>query len=294
MNKSVNFNQNPVQNPVQNPGYTHDTRNSQTGGSQTGSSINESNSQTNSLNGRTGQNGQNGQNGGLSKPKSILKTRQDEGVSQHHDFLKQFQRGSKQTQSLRRNKHENGLASEPECIIPFSQKSRRGRSIEQDLNKIDFSDNLGKKGKKSSKQNRSFSYKEEDKRSNHKAGSDYYDSDSSSTLGDEDEDEDDLQGNWEHQAIALANSKIINPSSQKARAPKVPTVYGQSIDRKRNVGGTNTGSHTAFISTPASSDRTEELSRKAKNLAQFNRDTKKLNKKLKKDKRKHGKPCLQQ
>jgi hypothetical protein len=281
MNKSVNFNQNPVQKFSE----TLEARNN----SETGdSSIVESNSQSNSLNGK------NNKSGGLSKPKSILKTRQDEGVSQHHDFLKQFQRGSKQTQSLRRNKHENGLASEPECIIPFSQKSRRARSIE----KLNFeSENLGKNGKKSAKQNRSFSYKnEEDNRpSKGSKSSDFYDSDTdSSTLGDEDENEDDLQGDWEHQAIALANSKIINPSSQKARAPKVQTVYGQSIDRKRNQGTTNTGSHTAFISSSASSDRTEELSRKAKNLAQFNRDTKKLNKKLKKDKRKHGKPCLQQ
>lgn len=272
MNKSVNFNQNPVHSETSSIVETNSTN----GGNTT---LNTT---------------------ATTAPKSILKKKKNDGTSQHHDFLKQFQRGSKHTQSLRRGK-ESAIQSEPECVLPFSQKSRRAKSIEQDLNKLWDGDSKRASGS-SRKHNRSFSHKS----SNSGYHSDNaFDSDSSSTLGDEDEEDD--SGDWEHQAIALANSKIINPAGQH----RIQS-YGHSIDRRsraRTSSSNNTqaqqqaqaqpGSHTTFTSLPEASSAKQQvdLARQQKNLAQFNRDAKKLNKKLSKaakKKDKHGRPCLQQ
>lgn len=119
--------------------------------------------------------------------------------------------------------------------------------------------------------------------------------------------DDDLAGDWEHQAIALANSKIINPATN----PAGRGIHSLSLDRRmlamknrtKNavpVTHTDKGNHYKFTSdsNKSSAQPTPELQNEqiVKNLQKFEKDSKKLKKKMKKERRdgRKSKACIQQ
>lgn len=187
------------------------------------------------------------------KPKSILKNKgkgkenKDNKKSNNHD---KFNRNNPFGASIRRGVSEN---DHPDGSLnkSFGVKSRRVKSIEQGLNK---SWGGGSKG----------------------ANSGFYSdadcpSDSSSTLGDS-EDEYDTNGDWEREAIALAHSKVIN-----------------------SVTPTSRNSRKDFVAKHQKPPKEPEIihSNYSYNLDQFEKTSKKLKKQRKKQKKLSGKPGKQ-
>jgi len=154
----------------------------------------------------------------------------------------------------------------------FDMKSRRVRSIDQDLNK-------------------SWGGGRDPYKSGYYSDAGDYPSDSSSTIGDSDDNDHDI-GDWEREAIALASSKI-NSKTPTSRKDRKNFISSQNANITQMTEKTKKGQHIE-INHANYSHNLDQFEKASKKLKKQRKKQKKMLEKGQSKRQKHGKPCAMQ